>query len=108
MLKSPRLPRPSLKRAAMSAYDPKQTFLGVRKTFATPSLTGMIIHVYSRLLHCNIALQHSRGAGKPGVGQKKNQEFREMREKIAALKNQTWIYPVGAFAILVVIGLVTS
>ena len=68
----------------------------------------MVIHVYSRLLHCNIALQHSRGAWKPGVGQKKNQEFREMREKIAALKNQTWIYPVGAFAILVAIGVVTS
>ena len=31
-----------------------------------------------------------------------------MREKIATLKNQTWIYPVGAFAILVAIGVVTS
>ncbi len=31
-----------------------------------------------------------------------------MSEKIAALKNQTWIYPVGAFAILIVIGIVTS
>ena len=66
------------------------------------------MHVYSRLLHCNIALQYGHGAGKPGVGQKKHQEFREMREKIAALKNQTWIYPVGAFTILVVIGVVTS
>ncbi len=31
-----------------------------------------------------------------------------MIEKIAALKNQTWIYPVGAFAILIVIGIATS
>ncbi len=31
-----------------------------------------------------------------------------MSEKIAALKNQTWIYPAGAFAILIVIGIVTS
>ena len=92
----------------MSAFDPKRTFLVVRKTFATPKLTGMIIPVYSRLLHCNIALQHSRGAGKPGLGQKKHQEFRTMSEKIAALKNQTWIYLVGAFAILIVIGIATS
>ena len=92
----------------MSAFDSKQTFLCVRKTLATPRLTGKIIYVYSRLLHCNIALQHSRGAGKPVVGQKKHQEFREMIKKIVALKNQTWIYPVGAFAILVVIGIVTS
>ncbi len=68
----------------------------------------MIIPVYSRLLHCNIALQHSRGAGKPGPGQKKHTEFRTMREKIVALKKQTWIYPVGAFAILIVIGIATS
>ncbi len=68
----------------------------------------MIIPVYSRLLHCDIALQHSSGAGKPGVGQKKHKEFRAMSEKIDALKNQTWIYPVGAFAILIVIGIATS
>ena len=68
----------------------------------------MIIPVYSPLLHCNIALQHSRGEGKPGLGQKKHKEFRTMSEKIAALKNQTWIYPVAAFAILVVIGIATS
>ncbi len=92
----------------MSAFDPKRTFPGVRKTFATPMLTGMIIPVCSRLLHCDIALHHSSGAGKPGVGQKKYQEFRAMSEKIAALKNQTWIYPAGAFAILIVIGIVTS
>ncbi len=92
----------------MSANDPKRTFLGARKTLATPKLTGMIIPVYSRLLHCNIAMQHSRGTGKPGPGQKKHKEFRTMSEKIAALKNQTWIYPVGAFAILIVIGIATS
>ena len=76
-------------RAPRSAFSQKLTFLGVRKTFATPRLIGMIIYVNSRLLHCNIALLRSRGAGKPGVGQKKHQEFREMRKKIAALKNQT-------------------
>ncbi len=92
----------------MSVNDPKRTFLGVRKPPATPTLTGMIIYVYSRLLHCNIALQHSGGAGKPSVGQKKHKEFRKMSEKIAALKNQTWIYPVGGFAILIVIGIVVS
>ena len=31
-----------------------------------------------------------------------------MSEKIAALKNQTWIYPVIGFAILIVIGIATS
>ena len=31
-----------------------------------------------------------------------------MREKITALKNQSWIYLVGAFATLIVIGIATS
>ena len=31
-----------------------------------------------------------------------------MSEKIAALKNQTWIYPVSAFVVLVIIGIATS
>jgi len=53
-------------------------------------------------------LQHSSCLGKPGVEKKKNQEFLAMSEKIAALKNQTWIYMVGAFAVLIVIGIVTS
>jgi hypothetical protein len=60
------------------------------------------------LLHCNIALQHSRSEEKPGLGQKKHKEYWTMSEKIAALKNQTWIYPVIGFAILIVIGIATS
>ncbi len=31
-----------------------------------------------------------------------------MSEKIVALKSQTWIYLVGAFAVLIVVGIVTS
>lgn len=31
-----------------------------------------------------------------------------MSEKISALKGQTWIYMAGAFAVLIVVGVLTS
>jgi len=46
--------------------------------------------------------------GSPGVGKTSLGEMDIMAEKIAQLKGQTWIYMVGAFAVLVVIGIFTS
>ena len=37
-----------------------------------------------------------------------NVRSQEMREKIVALKSQSWVYLVGVFAVLIVVGILTS
>ena len=57
----------------------------------------------------NAALQQSYvGRSETVVQESGRERVQEMNEKIAALKSQSWIYVVGAFAVLIVIGILTS
>lgn len=49
------------------------------------------------------ALVPQRASGYAEIG-----EIRTMTEKIKQLKNQSWVYIVGAFTILVFVGIATS
>lgn len=59
-------------------------------------------------MHCNIAIAARDASSTLGVGKRKQGEFRTMTKKIAALKDQSWVYLVAAFAVLIFVGIATS
>ena len=60
------------------------------------------------MLHCNIALAAMTDRAGWATSYADLGEFRTMTKIIAALKGQSWVYMVGAFTILIFVGIATS
>ena len=71
-------------------------------------MTGILMAIYWALLHCNIAIAAGNACPTPGVRKCRQGEFRTMTKKIAALKDQSWVYLVAALTILIFVGIATS
>jgi len=60
------------------------------------------------LLHRNIANAAGDAHPTPGAWIRSQEEIPTVTKKIAALKDESWVYLVAAFAILIFVGIATG